>query len=97
MGDRRTSSYAWGYLGKLYEDERRYQEALQLTRRATFAAQQINAPNLFIAGNGKPDVCSRNSEPSTMLLEHTGAPCVRSSRFDPSCRSSYGASANIVP
>jgi CHAT domain-containing protein/Tfp pilus assembly protein PilF len=44
MGDRRTSSYAWGYLGKLYEDERRYPEALQLTRRATFAAQQINAP-----------------------------------------------------
>ena len=43
MGDRRTSSYAWGYLGKLYEDERRYQEALQLTRRATFAAQQVNA------------------------------------------------------
>jgi CHAT domain-containing protein/Tfp pilus assembly protein PilF len=44
MKDRRTSSYAWGFLGKLYEDERRYQEALQLTRRATFAAQQINAP-----------------------------------------------------
>jgi CHAT domain-containing protein/Tfp pilus assembly protein PilF len=44
MGDRRASSYAWGSLGKLYEDERRYQEALQLTRRATFAAQQINAP-----------------------------------------------------
>jgi CHAT domain-containing protein/Tfp pilus assembly protein PilF len=44
IGDRRASSYAWGYLGKLYEDERRYQEALQLTRRATFAAQQLNAP-----------------------------------------------------
>jgi CHAT domain-containing protein/Tfp pilus assembly protein PilF len=44
IGDRRASSYAWGYLGKLYEDERRYQEALQLTRRATFAAQQINIP-----------------------------------------------------
>ena len=44
IGDRRSSSYAWGYLGKLYEDERRYDEALQLTRRATFAAQQINAP-----------------------------------------------------
>ena len=44
IGDRRASSYAWGYLGKLYEDERRYQEALQLTRRATFAAQQVNAP-----------------------------------------------------
>lgn len=44
VGDRRASSYAWGYLGKLYEDERRYPEALQLTRRATFAAQQINIP-----------------------------------------------------
>ena len=44
IGDRRTSSYGWGYLGKLYEDERRYDEALQLTRRAIFAAQQINAP-----------------------------------------------------
>ena len=43
IGDRRALSYAWGYLGKLYEDERRYQEALQLTRRATFAAQQVNA------------------------------------------------------
>src|SRR5262245_16279087 len=29
IGDRRASSYAWGSLGKLYEDERRYQEALQ--------------------------------------------------------------------
>jgi CHAT domain-containing protein len=43
LGDRRTSSYGWGYLGSLYEDERRYAEALQLTRRAVFAAQQANA------------------------------------------------------
>ncbi|MGH7796930.1 MAG: CHAT domain-containing protein [Candidatus Binatia bacterium] len=44
IGDRRTSSYAWGHLGRVYEEEHRYQEALQLTRRATFAAQQVNAP-----------------------------------------------------
>ena len=44
LGDRRTSSYAWGHLGRLYEEENRYQEALQLTRRAVFAAQQVNAP-----------------------------------------------------
>ena len=44
IGDRRTASYAWGYLGRLYEDEQRYEEALQLTRRATFAAQGVNAP-----------------------------------------------------
>ncbi len=44
IGDRRTASYAWGYLGGLYEDEQRQSEALDLTRRAIFAAQQVNAP-----------------------------------------------------
>ena len=44
IGDVRGLSYAWGYLGALYEDERRYAEALQLTRRAIFSAQQVNAP-----------------------------------------------------
>lgn len=40
----RTASYALGYLGTLYQEEQRYQEALQLTREAIFAAQQVNAP-----------------------------------------------------
>ncbi len=44
IGDRRTTSYAWGYLGGLYEAERRHAEALQLTRRAILAAQRVNAP-----------------------------------------------------
>ena len=44
IGDVRGSSYAWGHLGALYEDERRYKEALQLTRKAIFAAQRVNAP-----------------------------------------------------
>ena len=44
IGDRRTTSYAWGYLGGLYETERRHVEALELTRRAILAAQQVNAP-----------------------------------------------------
>jgi CHAT domain-containing protein/Tfp pilus assembly protein PilF len=44
LGDRRTASYAWGYLGGLYEEEGRHAEALDLTRRALFAAQQVNAP-----------------------------------------------------
>jgi CHAT domain-containing protein len=43
-GDRRTESYATGHLGALYEDGRRYPEALQLTREAIFAAQQAHAP-----------------------------------------------------
>ena len=44
LDDARATSYAWGYLGKLYEEERRYAEALQLTRRAVFAAQRVHAP-----------------------------------------------------
>jgi tetratricopeptide (TPR) repeat protein len=44
INDQRAASYARGYLGTLYEDEHRYHDALQLTRRATFAAQQVNAP-----------------------------------------------------
>jgi CHAT domain-containing protein len=42
--DRRTASYALGHLGTMYEQEQRYDEALELTRRATFAAQAVNAP-----------------------------------------------------
>jgi CHAT domain-containing protein/predicted negative regulator of RcsB-dependent stress response len=44
ISDRRTTSYAWGYLGGLYETEQRGAEALELTRRAILAAQQVNAP-----------------------------------------------------
>ena len=44
VNDFRAMSYALGYLGKLYEDQRRYEDALQLTSRAVFAAQRVNAP-----------------------------------------------------
>ncbi|MDP9132384.1 MAG: CHAT domain-containing protein, partial [Nitrospirota bacterium] len=43
-GDPRLASFAFGHLGHLYEDERRLEEALQLTRRAVFAAQSARAP-----------------------------------------------------
>ncbi len=44
QGDKRTLSYALGYLGHLYETEFRMDEALQLTRRALFSAQAVDAP-----------------------------------------------------
>jgi CHAT domain-containing protein len=44
IGDTRMRSYADGYLGHLYETERRYDESLHLTRRAIFSAQAANAP-----------------------------------------------------
>ena len=44
LPDHRAASYAWGYLGALYETEQRYQDALELTRRAVLAGQQAVAP-----------------------------------------------------
>ena len=43
IGDYRSATYAYGYLGQLYENDRRYQEALQLTKKAIFSARQIRA------------------------------------------------------
>ena len=44
-GDERLRSYALGYLAAYYEEEGRREEALVLTRRALFAAQQADAPD----------------------------------------------------
>lgn len=44
-GDARALSYALGYQGGLYEFEKKHKEALALTRRAVFAAQQAHSPD----------------------------------------------------
>ncbi len=41
------SSYAYGYMGQLYEDRKRYPEALKLTRSAIFLAEQGNYPEIL--------------------------------------------------
>ncbi len=43
IGDKRASSYAFGFRGRLYEQARRVEEALLLTRHAVANAQQVNA------------------------------------------------------
>jgi CHAT domain-containing protein len=45
--DPRARSYALGYLGELYEQAARYEEALQFAQRAIFAAQQADAPEIL--------------------------------------------------
>lgn len=45
--DYRTVSYALGYLGQLKEDQKEFDPALHLTRRALFAAQRVNAKELL--------------------------------------------------
>jgi CHAT domain-containing protein len=44
IGNARAESFALGSLGQLYEGNREYGKAMELTRRAQFAAQQISAP-----------------------------------------------------
>ncbi|MDM8564424.1 CHAT domain-containing protein [Candidatus Halobeggiatoa sp. HSG11] len=41
INNAQAKTYAYGYLGRLYEHNQRYPEALNLTRKALFAAQQI--------------------------------------------------------
>ena len=43
---KRNEAEALGVLGNLYERHQQWQEALQITERATIAAQSINAPEL---------------------------------------------------
>lgn len=45
--DYRTLSYAYGYMGQLYEGEKRYSEAVKLTRKAVFLAQQGDFPEIL--------------------------------------------------
>ncbi len=44
LGDRRASSFAWGHMGKLYEDEHRYTESLGVTQQAILMGRQAAAP-----------------------------------------------------
>jgi len=63
--DPRARSYALGYLGTLYEQSARYDEALQYTQQAIVAAQQVDAPEILyrwqwqagrvLKAQGKPD------------------------------------------
>ncbi len=46
IDDPRSHSYAVGYLGRLYEQAGRVDEALELTRRALQLAQRVSAPEI---------------------------------------------------
>ncbi len=47
LNDYRTISYIYGYSGQLYEEEGRYSEAIFLTRKAIFYAQQGKFPEIL--------------------------------------------------
>ena len=45
IDDKRALSYACGYEGELYEEEKKYDDALPLTRKALVLAQELNSPD----------------------------------------------------
>ena len=45
VNDPRALAYALGYSGHLYEQEKKYDTAMKLTRRAAFLAQQAQSPD----------------------------------------------------
>jgi CHAT domain-containing protein len=47
LGDPRARSWALGYLGELYESQGRFDEAIDLTRRAIYAIQGLHAPEVL--------------------------------------------------
>ncbi len=51
LNDQRTASYVYGNMAKLYENEKQYREALELTRQAAFSAQRSNAPEALYQWN----------------------------------------------
>jgi len=79
IGDTRTLSYADGYLGRLYETEHRYDEAMHLTRRAVFSAQAADAPGSLyrwqwqlgrlLAATGKLDEAIASYHHATTTLQ----------------------------
>ncbi|MBD1929955.1 CHAT domain-containing protein [Trichocoleus sp. FACHB-90] len=46
LGDRRAEAYALGYLGKLYEQNKRLSQAQDLTQKALWLTQNIQAPDI---------------------------------------------------
>ncbi|MCP4697003.1 MAG: CHAT domain-containing protein [Gammaproteobacteria bacterium] len=47
-GDKQAESFALGYLGELYADEKRYPQAMALTQQAIFSAQEKNEAMLLL-------------------------------------------------
>jgi CHAT domain-containing protein/Tfp pilus assembly protein PilF len=45
IGDHRAASYALGYTGEIYEQDKQFDQALSLTRQAIFEAQQAQIPD----------------------------------------------------
>lgn len=93
QGDKRTLSYALGYLGHLYETEFRMDEALQFTRRALFSAQAVDAPESLyrwqwqlgrqLAATGQLDQAIASYRQATVTLQPIRVELAQASVEDP--------------
>jgi len=67
--DAKTLERAYGYLGELYEQAQRYEEALKLTRRAIFFANQNQVP---YSAQDTPPHLEKNPQPIQNVIPLTG-------------------------
>ncbi len=84
IDDTRTQSYALGYLGALYYDQGRLEEALDLSRRALFLAQRANAPESLYRWHWQVGrILARQRKPAEAIASYQQALTVLSTiRFD---------------
>ena len=71
--DPRASSYALGYLGELYEQGARYEDALRFAQRAIVAAQQADAPEILYRWqwqSGRLLKAQGNTEQAILAYQH---------------------------
>jgi len=98
IGDKRSLSYALGYEGQLYETEKKYDDALALTRRALFLSQQIESPDILYRWEWQAGRLLREQGDSDAAIEayRRGVTALQSIRHDvslhygnPTARSSF--------
>lgn len=104
-GDDRSLSFALGYAGRLYEQEKKWTEAERLTSRATFLAQKIQSPDVLyqwewqtariVRALGRPDEAIDACRRAADLLKNIRTDL--SIRLgNPNARSSYREAAGGV-
>jgi CHAT domain-containing protein len=87
-GDQRALAYALGYQGALYEFEKRDAEALTLTRRAVFAAQQAQSPDALYRWQWQAGrlLAKQNERDSAIQAYRRGIATLQSIRTDVAIR-----------
>jgi CHAT domain-containing protein len=90
IGDKRALSYAYGYEGELYEVEKKYDEALTLTRKALVLAQELKSPDALYRWEWQTGrlLHAKHNDEAAIAAYHRAVETLQSIRHDVALR--YG-------